>query len=148
MLNYNLNGEMFIVPNKISYPAGWLSGSDLQLMCENARNNGVEYVEGMPMIQVWLVVPGMSNNAGDHGINVTEDVRVSLNRYATLIPAPVLEKVNEGDSVELTFSGISRDCVKETKEDCMVTMNVVAKQRDYRYRRFGDFDEVYNKVVA
>lgn len=138
------NAEIFIVPNRTS-TMGWYRRQHAMLEKEvtNLANiNNVVIDDYDPVIDTWIVIPGLTENLGDHGISLTIDgTDLYMHVETTCIPKSMLPK-KEGESTVITF--LARDFSKDTTVELCLTLT--AAQRKYRYRSFGTFEEVLKKV--
>lgn len=123
MTTTNLHFQIFIVPN-----SAWTlqEGYDWERWAEKCPNvTGAE-----KMVQLWWFNPTDSKGV-DNSVCHRGDGHGIISEY---VPASWLEGLNEGESRTLTFRG----------GDVKVTAN----QSSYRYRRFGNFEEVLSQVLA
>lgn len=84
-------------------------------------------------IQIWSVSSDC-NNIPDHGILINDKyyhIRIGL------LPAALFAGKKEGDHV--TFNYVD--------DDVDITVDMYLNQKDYRYGRFGTFEEVFQKLM-
>lgn len=94
-----------------------------------------------PIIQVWWTGSG-STNWADHGLpeelcgsapNATEEECLHRDFMVGSLPYHLIENLKEGETLEVEING------KKT--------TVAANQLNYRYRRFGKFEEALEKIL-
>lgn len=134
--------DLFIVPNRGTRLSDfkWLESvykkySDLLSM------NNLDVDEDAVFFEVWAVDRKVlkSDNLGDHGF-VYDDNNFSMQvRY---LPAEIFKNSKEGDTVEMTIP----IRITEDKTICMKA-NFRLAQTEYRYARFGHFEDAFNKVT-
>lgn len=66
-------------------------------------------------------------------------------KYAYL-PYPLIKDVKEGDTMDLEFEVATEDEDDNRTYDT-VKLHITFDQRSYRYRNFGNFEDVVRKVV-
>jgi predicted RNA-binding protein with PUA domain len=67
-------------------------------------------------------------------------------RY-TYLPLPLIKDVKEGDTMDLEFEVQTRNDEDEVLTREMIKLHITFDQRSYRYRSFGNFEDVVRKVV-
>ena len=116
------NFEIFVIPNKawrLKEGYGWERWGD---KCGATGETVV--------VQLWWYNPNDSRGV-DNTVRARGDGHEVISEY---IPASWIADLKEGESKELTFSG--------------GTVKVTAKQRNGRYSRFGNFEDVVAMVTA
>lgn len=115
--------QVFIVPNR-----AWVLGSGYEWQELSAELGDVSELE--KMVQLWWFNPsdskGRDNTCAHRG-----DGHEIISEY---VPASWLADLKEGESKVLSFP----------KGDVAVTAN----QSDFRYRRFGNFEDVLALVLG
>jgi hypothetical protein len=156
----NANAEAFIVPNA----AGRLNlqYSFARKHLETAKINGISEKEAVEekYVELWFSSDELhSENIGDHGCSFDEDGRRYYIRYIrTLIPVSLLKGHKEGEIIPIKLAGsceMSRDINKDVHDkeyknedlDVELQLNVKLNQLDYRYRRFGTFEQCLQYVL-
>ena len=152
------NIGMFVVPNPSSKADGYYVESFRRRCHEINRHNNAP--ENDNMIQSWFfaddsVISGEHcDNCAAHGWIETDEngKRTGYRLMAEVIPYHVAQKVHEGEAVQITLPVIETDMgddyddsVKHEPE--WVTFNVKAEQLPYRYRRFGNYEDVVRYVM-
>ena len=130
--------DAFIVPNG-SYsllPTNPCFKSDM----ERIQEIGIKPEVGEELIEVWILSrdrheEGKDSNLTDHGwFELGPQANAFSTEYAPAsLPYSVLKDVKEGDSIDL----VSKSGQK---------INLRFNQADYRYRMYGKFEEVTEKV--
>lgn len=115
--------QIFIIPN-----GAWTlnTGFGWERLAKKLPNVSGEE----KMVQLWWFNPTDSKGV-DNSVCHRGDGHEIISEY---VPASWLEGLNEGESRTLTFRG----------GDVKVTAN----QLDYRYRRFGKFEEALSQVLS
>lgn len=141
----------FIIPNTASHLSTYCVGRKelMELMVLNK-------IVGDPvMIQTWLATP-LNDNVVDHLTTITLDGLVIVGRIMCgNIPHELLKDKREGDIVDVIFpfsinsitdeGGNSLPC--ETF-DITVLGHVTLAQKKYRYKTFGTFEQVLERVCG
>lgn len=131
---YNINAEAFIIPNSLEF---------------NKKTGEVE-------VQLWFVAPTEtddcyeSDNICDHGVILKDGSEDGLwvrpNAYFQMVPIKNFIGKKEGDVV-IIDAPVSADRKNPGNEDAILRMECTLNQKSYRYRRFGTFDEVLDKLI-
>lgn len=161
-------GDFFIIPNSFerfnpNSKNPWYGHLEKEM-----SNFGITLTEGEYLVQIWATGSG-SDNWGCHGnmelnkflfpeqsfqkaLEALEELKKSRIlsedeyenkleeaekllpkfRFPSYLPLKVLENLNEGESIRLTIND--------------KTIELVAKQLSYRYRSFGSFQAVIQRV--
>ena len=148
-----VNADVFIIPNhswkmKNMDDFGWKWREGYTKKTYN--DNGIEFDETERQIEVWLVSKDLhSDNVQDHSCRVLIDGEMYRlnNRVLSYIPESLLPS-GEGKTSTFVFKDMNvtscDDKEKTMKIDLEITMT--AKQLEYRYCRFGCFEEVLKAV--
>lgn len=164
------NVACFVIPNAAGYCKQFLLDSykeRYERYCTDlCAQKGIKFdPDNDPLVQVWFVSDYdgndpidylkednlKSNNLEAHGFWV-EDADYSF-RYGYL-PLPLIKDIKEGDTMDLEFE-VEKEMVREGKkrkylaygERDRIKLHVTFDQRSYRYRNFGNFEDVVRKVV-
>lgn len=149
------NLDVFIIPNKGGLVSNWLGESTQKKLIRDinaiAELNGFEFdPEKDPLVQLWFC--GMDcDNLIDHYCHVEDE---DGNRYMfrannlSHLPVSIFKDHQEGDTIELSFpASIEARGDEGQAKEITVKTHVTLKQLDYRYSRFGRFEEVLKQVV-
>lgn len=154
--------EMFIIPNHASkYGSEYLLSSCKEDMNKLASLNGIELTEDSMLVQVWMTSDQLaSDNLGSHGfrfINKNGELCLckSYSKSLNMIPADLLKDLKEGDSVDIllpvyceSIESIYDDSKnKDGMYQAVLNAHITAAQKKYRYRRFGNFEDVLIHVT-
>lgn len=115
--------DMFVIPNKVS----------------------------KDKIQIWLTNEG-TDNLQDHAFFTIHNGEQYLGRIKETV-IPYSEKMKEGTSGILNLTFLGKKCVNHLSEEgewCEfpIKVEVTCNQLDYRYRRFGKFEEAAAYATA
>ena len=161
-------GDFFIIPNSFEKFQTNSENPWYGRIAKEMKNFGITLTEGEYLVQIWATGSG-SDNWSSHGntelnkflfpeqsfqkaleaLEVLKNSRIlsedeyeekleeaekliSRFRFPAYLPLKVMENLKEGESIHLTING------KEVE--------LVAKQLEYRYRRFGSFQAVIQSV--
>ena len=136
-----VTGDVFIVPNH----ARRFGNCEFPLVIYNfkkiAEENGVEVTEDSKFIEVWIVCKKdiKTDNLCDHGARVLCDgeEEVVIHPRISYIPEELLRGNNEGEHITIKF----------TDKDITFEIDLRLCQSEYRYARFGTFEEVLELVT-
>ena len=135
MKTYELNCEVFIVPNSMCYLEHLCVPSFRERVNEICQYNGVDTTYDTPLFQAWFV-GGDSDNMGDHGFRVGERT-FGAGFLKAYLPAELFFHKNEGDVVTVHYP---------VDEDTDLTLNCRLAQTKYRYSNYGTFEECFRKL--
>lgn len=165
-----INCDIFIIPNKAAcINKQYYIGEKLMKRSEElATENGfIYYPEVTRMVQIWCVGQG-SDNMQDHGFHYKVGDKEYSFYFDSYLPESALRFHNEGDIITLKMPFRPRyvfskdeggkklwDKVIDFEDDpeapeaptFYFTVNMKLNQRDYRYKNFGNFEEVLNTVT-
>ena len=140
----HLNADMFIIPNSVCTIDEYFISSFQKKMLDNCKINGLVESPKEKMVQIWLTNE-LSDNIGCHGIKVNGK-RYSVN--CDCIPYSLIKNAKEGDVITVNFLGYEKDEELNNVKTVVFEMNLKCNQKEYRYRSFGSFDEILNRLVA
>lgn len=147
MLNVYANAEVFIVPNRATSLDG-VSSHTRSALTTDGRMADVE-TEGRKLIQVWICSDDLgTRNLVDHGAEVElEDGReLQIWNIYGFLPEALFENKVEGDDVEWCYH--TKATIAGGTTAINLHLNLKLNQTDYRYSRFGRFEEVYAHVLG
>lgn len=130
-----LAGEMFIIPNSLTKVRDFVFTSYQEELKELCNLNNISDADNQYMLQIWVVIPEMSDNLGDHGILINDE---GYRCRCGSIPFDLVKDLKEGDTVTAKFDGWHTD----TADTVVFELELTAKQLEYRYRSFGAWEEV------
>lgn len=153
MINVTVDCNCFIIPNSLA-KANVNNSFGRKLAdkaAEIAATNGFEYDESLDkFVQLWWVGCN-SDNMQDHGFTIEVDgqkYRFGYEMCLELVPVKFFKGHKEGEILPLTISLKPRHDEGEEVPTFNVTFNLKLNQLDYRYRRFGRFEEVLKLLAA
>ncbi len=134
MKKYNLDCNVFIIPNSMTKKSRFLLSSFVDRLEKISSLNGIQD-EDPEVVQTWFV-GGNSDNMTDHGFKLPDGTRINNGVLLHYIPYKLLCGHKEGDTVSYIVP----------IGDDVVELNCTLKQLDYRYRNFGRFEECLDYV--
>lgn len=143
--------EVFIIPNQGGLVTSWMSKDNIIKKINGvAELSGFEFdPEKDPIVQLWFC--GMEcDNLVDHYIHAEDENGNKVYFRAGNIghlPAKIFEGKKEGDSIDLVFPATVFCRENDSETDITVKTTVTLAQKKYRYRNFGNFEEVLKKVI-
>ena len=162
MENKTYNAACFVVPNAAGYCRQFWLKSIRERVEKYSKalcsQKGIEFdPEHDKVVQVWFVsrydedlgndyLKENNLNSSDmssHGFRM--DGKHYNFRYCHL-PYPLIKDVKEGDTIDLEF-GVSTKDEDDNRTYDTIKLHVTFDQRSYRYRSFGNFEDVVRKVV-
>ena len=168
MINVTVNCDAFIVPNRAAKAdLDYTMGQNLATKAaEIAAENGFSYDESVDkFVQMWWT-DGKSDNMQDHGFSIeigNEEYLFGYERGISYVPINFFKDHKEGEILPLTISlkpvaKVNKDIGRREgytsfEEDTnpaptfQITFNLKLNQLDYRYRRFGRFEDVLKYVA-
>ncbi len=177
IIEATMNVDIFIVPNSPSKAdTSWSMDQRLaEEMQEIADDNGYDYdVNIDKLVQLWWTNDEF-DNLNDHGFQIKHDgyeYHFGAGTLTSYLPETILRDKVEGESFELKMH-LSPDLrydanenvdrwerrknaedyenedgtYKESRPVFEITFVITPNQSDYRYRRFGTFEEVFNRLT-
>lgn len=136
----HVTGDVFIVPNHAIRFGNATFESIINRYKKVAEENGVEVTEDSKFIEVWIVSEKdlKTDNLCDHGAHVLCDgEEVVIQPRISAIPEELLRGKKEGEHVSVKF----------TDNDIPFEIDLRLCQLEYRYSRFGTFEEVLEVVT-
>ena len=147
----NVTGDIFIIPNRASRLSECFKGYQ-EMYKEICKYNNKEFDPNMFIIETWMVAPELSDNLGDEGFifeHEGKEFYVNPGRIKSFVPECFLSDVKEGDYIEFTYKNVKATEISKEKNEIKISINFKfrANQRDYRYRNFGNFEDVLTRVT-
>ena len=157
MSNIHLTANIFIIPNRAPQIDDFfecVQAEKLDYATRIAELNGFTFDSKKDyLVETWMVCEEYDcDNLADHGIHYqdTDGTEYAIGIESAYLPSNLFDGKQEGDvikvklpiwySTETQFYKIGSTC---TTADFEITLN----QGDYRYCRFGTFEEVLKKVM-
>ena len=146
------NAEVFVIPNSANKVSEYTFRSvidNAHRMCENL---GMEFDEkNDKLAQFWTSSDDLdTENLSCHGFSFEVDGQEVYSEYIPeCIPVKIYKDIKEGESREVIyeFEGHIYE-PKSSRVPVRLVLNVTAAQSKYRYRRFGNFEDVLEDVGA
>lgn len=142
------NGDMFIIPNSFIRLSEEDKESRLSVQVRDIFSHyNMTPEDDELMTQVWIVAKDDlgTENLTDHGCHfMDEDERKYASPHISIIPTRIFEDKKEGDIVDVQFKHHQSD----PEFECEFILHLRLAQSEYRYRRFGQFEEVFEKLKA
>lgn len=144
------DGIGFIIPNNGDHSDNfrdWIQKWYMPIV----ETNKISLEKNDYIVQVWSASEEDldSDNLERHGFTITEDgKRIHYSPRMELLPASMFEGKVEGDTVTFDVPIHGFDEEGELDDEVIVTLrfNMKLCQREYRYRNFGNFEEVLKRV--
>ena len=158
----SINAGAFVVPNHAT-TFGYIKkhglSSTYEYLCDLAKLNGIELKDDDKIVEMWFHSKELDcDNMADHGFETklsNGHKIICQPRKLQWVPAKMLENVKEGDLITLITPGNAyydedyhvlnvRKAAK--KIDLILSISAVCQQQGYRYKRFGNFEDVVKLV--
>ena len=150
--------DMFVIPNRAATIEDFFQPEEMKKFAQAIKP---DYSEDEKMVQVWLVEAGAledenkCDNLCRHNFIVKDENGNEWYSHLKeeFIPQGLLEGKKEGDTISVSYPAIGTisKCMSKTGEKeykyFNVLMEITLRQQGYRYARFGNFEEVLNKVL-
>lgn len=162
-LRIEAEADMFVVPNRAGTADGFMESIRENRIEEAKRfckNNNAEFDPTKDkFIQVWISSEDLNrDNLSSHGfgIHYKNERLYCLNgsKYFMYIPETMLKDLKEGETktilyknIELENGNVDLEDANENKIKADLVLNVTAKQRSYRYKNFGNFEDAVSFVL-
>lgn len=155
---HHARADVFVIPNRAGKVSQFIIHPEkeeekMKKLCE--MNDETFDPENDWLVETWLTAEEDlgSENLSDHGFSIVADgvkyrAGMDIRRY---IPAKLLPK-KEGETVILNIPCWYRNnesyemYKKDDDGDFTLELELTANQSSYRYRNFGPFEEVVEKV--
>lgn len=152
-----MEAAMFIIPNRASSVGddAWTSPKLiewLEKLCE--LNNTTYDKENDKLVETWLVEiddekDDPCDNMQDH-VFCLEPIKMESRIKFHYIPEKLIKDFKEGDTFKIKipikmFSEYRLD--ERNSKEAVLELSITANQKDYRYRRFGTFEECLEHVT-
>ena len=127
--------EMFIIPNSIYREEGseydyWWKGIDAKF----EKYFGKEFAErdrgNRKLVQIWICSDDGSDNWTDHGCPIDNE------SFPGWLPSWLIRDMKEGDTIEIDLPKFN------------AVLKLTAAQLKYRYKGFGKFEDVLERIGA
>lgn len=157
-ITFEANWDLFIVPNHAvslldEYVPLSYAKKQIQALIEIENANNCMISMKDQLIQVWYCNEQCENGVHHDPYVIDQDGRVwdiffNLGEY---LPEPIVRKLHEGETSIVNIPVTLEYYDVETKsKDCrsaIMRAYITPKQKAYRYRGFGRFEEVLERVL-
>jgi hypothetical protein len=135
-----MSADIFIVPNRYCKVSDYdYLTSRKNFFYEVGKLNNVTINEDTKLVETW-VCSDLSDNFSDHYPHIKYDgKKISVRILSDMIPLEILKEKKEGDVFTYTYP-ITGD-YEDEKIEGTVELLLTCNQYDYRYRRFGNFED-------
>ena len=163
MINKTYNAAVFVIPNAAGYCRQfWLKsvGKRVEKYSKDlCSQKGIEFdPENDKVVQVWFVSKYNEDLGNDYlkednlgsGDMSSHGFRMDGKHYDfrySYLPYPLIKDVKEGDTMDLEFEVETRDIDDNICTSDTIKLHITFYQHFYRYRSFGNFEDVVRKVV-
>jgi len=145
------SGIGFVIPNSAGHKNSYFDNGKHSFMPIVEANN-IELKDSDYIIQVWAASEDLgSDNLTAHGFSIIEDgKRMYYHPRMELLPASIFENKVEGDEVsfDVPIMGMDEDGDFTEKVKAILRFHMTLNQHEYRYRSFGNFEDVVKRVCA
>lgn len=151
-LGETIVADLFIIPNTASKAANFMSMAETRKneMEQLCKANGLVFDPEDPLVQIWVTNDDVENFQ-DHHPRFIMGGKVYEYNLQTRLPYSILKNIKEGETFDITIpvKGRPVDLDEDTKSPVETEINfkLTAKQTEYRYRRFGKFEECLRMVI-
>lgn len=146
--NYHIEmaADIFIVPNRYCKISDYDHlNSRKNFFYQVGKLNNVPIDSNTKLIQTW-VCSELSDNFSDHYPHIKYDgKKISVRILSDMVPYEMLKDKKEGDIFKYTYP-ITTDYEDEEIKG-VVELTLKCNQYDYRYRRFGNFEEALSVAI-
>lgn len=147
---FNLSADVFVIPNRACRVSGFgifteKRTAEMTTMCESSGSTFDPKSD--KLVQVWIC-SDECDNYQDHYPRVIIDGKRYNYRLPGYIPYSLLKDIKENESFKLSMPVDLISYDDDNTIPAIVDITLTAKQGEYRYRRFGNFEEVVHDVVA
>lgn len=152
----SINADLFIIPNsasKIEDLLDFVRDENLKRMQNICELNNMSFnPEKDYLIETWYCSPELEcDNIADHSIHVMtqngEDCIIGVESH--YLPSNLFIGKKEGDVIKVKLPvWVRTGSRKNAATDMVADFSITLAQQKYRYRRFGAFEECFNRVIA
>ena len=147
------NADFFIVPNSArKIDNCFFPEIELERAKTLCHANNKEFDKDHDkLVQVWIVAPELhTENLTDHGMYVNIDGKkyYSHGFIRGYIPRSLID-IKENEATDVIFNDIKCRCKEINHEETIdLKLHMTAKQREYRYARFGSYEHTMELVCS
>jgi hypothetical protein len=150
-----IEADVFIIPNSLAVmgrDSKYWSFLDTDLFYSSRKANGIDTDDTSANVQVWITNSDYDNMV-DHTFRVTtKNGDIYIGHLYGYLPIEIFDNKVEGDTIEVNLLGsFSKKIGSHADADGSKYFYVPGKlklnQLSYRYRQFGRFEEILNKLI-
>lgn len=157
-ITFEANWDLFIVPNPAvslldDYMPLYYAKKQIDALYKIEKANNCVIDTKDQLVQVWYC-----NEQCDNGVNhdpyvVDQDGRVwdiyfNLKEY---LPEPIVRELHEGKTsvinIPVTLKYYDSETKNKERRSAIMKAHITPKQKAYRYREFGTFEETLKRVL-
>lgn len=151
----NINASAFVIPNYASTFEAYKRVNDLSMveyLEKIAMMNNITLEDNDKIIQCWFHSEELkSENMSDHGFSKHYDEKVFFRQNKLgFVPLKLIEDVKEGEIrliKSYAYASKASDDSDDNEEIVELYLHTEFKQREYKYYRFGNFEDVIKMVT-
>lgn len=157
-ITFEANWDLFIVPNHAvslldEYMPLSYAQKQIQALSEIERANNCMISMKDQLVQVWYCNEQCDNGVSHDPYVVDQDGRVwdisfNLGEY---LPEPIVRELHEGATsilnIPVTLEYYNVATKTKERRSAIMKAHITPKQKAYRYREFGTFEEVLERVL-
>lgn len=148
----HINADVFIIPNSavLTSECGYWADKRKRQMQQILTETTGESEEDIVVLQTWVVAEETleSENLGNHGGSfIAEDRKkhyIPSGRIGEHFPAKLFEGHTEGEVVDIKIP----KGYDEFNQNFDIVLSLRLAQKEYRYRGFGNFEDVFRQVAG
>ena len=146
---FEIDLDCFIVPNKLGKVSDLaLAKPNSDLLQQVGKLNHWTISEDDELVELWFVSRSqdlVSDNCHDHGINHYDEY---ISFPVWCLPKSFVRDQKEGNFLQLKLPAYINKRAEGlgAQRECVLRANIRFAQKDYRYRTFGNFEEVLAQV--
>lgn len=156
---FNAKWDMFIIPNPAhSLLDGWMPITYAEKMVSamanlDRANFNPGLTIGEKMVQVWYCNDQCDNGVSHDPYVVDQDgsvwdISFNLGEY---LPEPIVRELHEDETfilnIPVTLEHYNVETKNKERRWAMMKAHITPKQKAYRYREFGTFEETLKRVL-
>ena len=157
-ITFEANWDLFIVPNHAvslidDYMPLYYVKKQIQALYEIKKANNCMIGMKDQLVQVWYCNE-QCENAVRHDPYVVDqegrewDISFNLGEY---LPEPILRELHEGETsiinIPVTLKYYDVETKNKERRSAIMKAHITPKQKAYRYREFGTFEEALKRVL-
>ena len=157
-ITFEANWDLFIIPNHAvslldEYMPMSYAKKQIQALYEIEKANNCMIRMKDQLVQVWYCNEQCDNGV-NHGTYVVDqdgrewNISFNLKEY---LPEPIVRELHEGETsvinIPVTLKYYDTETKNKERRSAIMKAHITPKQKAYRYREFGTFEEVLKRVL-